>query len=71
MARFAGVDYMEFDSLLSEQELLARQMARQFVDEQVRPVIRDAYNQGVFPKQLIGQLGELGFLGSNLEGTPS
>ncbi|MGC2656717.1 MAG: acyl-CoA dehydrogenase family protein [Bryobacteraceae bacterium] len=68
MARFAGVDYMEFDSLLSEQELLVRRMARQFVDEQVMPVIRDAYNQGIFPKQLISQLGELGFLGANLEG---
>jgi glutaryl-CoA dehydrogenase len=59
---------MEFDSLLSEQELLVRQTARQFVDEQVIPVIREAYNQGVFPKQLIPQLGELGFLGANLEG---
>jgi glutaryl-CoA dehydrogenase len=68
MARFPGVDYMEFDSLLSEQELLVRQMARQFVDEQVIPVIREAYNQGVFPRQLIPQLGELGFLGANLEG---
>ncbi|HEX4232330.1 MAG TPA: acyl-CoA dehydrogenase family protein [Bryobacteraceae bacterium] len=68
MARFPGVDYMEFDSLLSEQELLVRQTARQFVDEQVIPVIRDAYNQGVFPKQLIPLLGELGFLGANLEG---
>ncbi|HWF46176.1 MAG TPA: acyl-CoA dehydrogenase family protein, partial [Bryobacteraceae bacterium] len=68
MARFPGVDYMEFDSLLSEQELLVRQTARQFVEEQVVPVIRDAYNEGVFPKQLIPQLGELGFLGANLEG---
>ena len=68
MARFPGVDYMEFDSLLSEQELLVRQTARQFVDEQVLPVIRDAYNQGFFPKGLIPQLGELGFLGANLEG---
>jgi glutaryl-CoA dehydrogenase len=68
MARFPGVDYMEFDSLLSEQELLVRQAARQFVDEQVLPVMRDAYNRGVFPKQLIPQLGELGFLGANLEG---
>jgi glutaryl-CoA dehydrogenase len=68
MLRFPGVDYMEFDSLLSEQELLVRQMARQFVDEQVIPVIRDAYNQGAFPKQVIPQLGQLGFLGANLEG---
>ena len=42
MARFPGVDYMFFDSLLTEQELLVRQTARQFVDDRVIPVIRDA-----------------------------
>ena len=30
---FRGVDYMLFDSLLSEQELLVRQTARRFADE--------------------------------------
>jgi len=68
MARFPGVDYMHFDSLLSEQELLVRQTARQFVDDKVTPVIRDAYNNGTLPKQLIGQMGDLGFFGANLEG---
>jgi glutaryl-CoA dehydrogenase len=68
MARFPGVDYIQFDSLLSEQELLVRQTARQFVDDRVLPVIRDAYNKGEFPKSLIRELGELGFLGANLEG---
>ncbi len=68
MARFPGVDYMHFDSLLSEQELLVRQTARQFVDDQVVPVIRDAYNNATLPKQLIAQMGELGFFGANLEG---
>jgi glutaryl-CoA dehydrogenase len=68
MARFPGVDYLSIDSLLSEQELLVRQTARQFVDERVLPVIRDAYNGGNFPSQLISAMGELGFFGANLEG---
>ena len=68
MARFPGVDYMLIDSLLSEQELLVRQTARQFVDEQVLPVIKDCFNEGRFPKQLIPEIGRLGFLGANLEG---
>ncbi len=68
MARFPGVDYMEFDSLLSEQELLVRQTARQFVDERVIPLMREAYNSASFPKQLIPEMGELGFFGANLEG---
>ena len=68
MPRFPGVDYMQFDSLLSEQELLVRQTARQFVDQRVLPVIREAYNQGEFPKHLIPEMAELGFFGANLEG---
>ena len=68
MPRFPGVDYMHVDSLLSEQELLVRQTARQFVDDRVIPVIRDAYNQACLPKHLIAEMGELGFFGANLEG---
>ena len=68
MSRFPGVDYLLFDSFLSEQELMVRQTARQFVDEQVLPIIRDAYNRGEFPKQLIQQMGSLGFFGANLDG---
>ncbi|HYP06104.1 MAG TPA: acyl-CoA dehydrogenase family protein [Bryobacteraceae bacterium] len=65
---FRGVDYMLFDSLLNEQELLVRQTARRFVDERVLPVIRDCYREGRFPSELIPELGALGFLGANLEG---
>ena len=68
MARFPGVDYLEFDSLLSEEELLIRQTARQFVDDRIVPVIRDCYNQGVFPRHLIREMGELGFFGATLQG---
>ncbi len=68
MARFPGVDYLQIDSLLTEQERLVRQTARQFVDERVLPVVREAWNAGVFPSSLIPELGELGFLGANLEG---
>jgi glutaryl-CoA dehydrogenase len=68
VARFAGVDYLQFDSLLSEQELLVRDTARRFVDDRVIPVIRDAYNRAEFPKHLIREMADLGFLGANLEG---
>jgi glutaryl-CoA dehydrogenase len=65
---FRGVDYMLFDSLLSEQELLVRQTARRFVDQRVLPVVRDCYRDGRFPSELIPEIGDLGFLGANLEG---
>jgi glutaryl-CoA dehydrogenase len=64
----ANVDYLRIDSLLSEQELLVRNTVRQFVDEQVSPLIRDCYRAGRFPSELIPQIARLGLLGANLEG---
>ena len=68
MPRFPGVDYLMIDSQFSEQELMVRQTARQFVDERVLPVIRDCFREGRFPSELIPELGRLGFLGATLEG---
>ena len=68
MARFPGVDYLLIDSQFCEQELMVRQTARQFVDERVMPLIRDCFRDARFPKELIPEMGRLGFLGANLEG---
>ncbi len=68
MARFPGVDYLLIDSVFSEQELLVRQTARQFVEDRVIPIVRDCYRDGRFPTELIPEIGQLGFLGANLEG---
>ena len=68
MARFSGVDYLLIDSLFSEQELLVRQTARQFVEDRVIPLVRDCFRDARFPKELIREIGRLGFLGANLEG---
>ena len=68
MARFPGVDYLLIDTLFSEQELMVRQTARQFVDERVLPLIRDCFREGRFPKELTPEMARLGFFGANLEG---
>ncbi len=68
MPPFPGVDYIDFDSLLSDEEKLVRQTTRQFVDEQVLPIIEQHNRDGKFPSHLLPQIGELGFLGANLKG---
>jgi glutaryl-CoA dehydrogenase len=68
MPSFRGVDYLQIDSLLNEQELLVRQTARQFVEERLLPVIRDCYRDARFPRELVAEMGRLGFFGANLEG---
>ena len=68
MPRFAGVDYLLIDSLFNEQELLVRQSTRQFIEDRAMPLIRDCFRDGRFPKELIPEMGELGYFGANLEG---
>ena len=68
MPSFAGVDYFLIDSLLTEQERLVRRTARQFVEDRVIPLVRDSFRDGRFPRELIPEMGRLGFLGANLEG---
>jgi glutaryl-CoA dehydrogenase len=66
MAEFRGVDFYNLDALLSEEEKLARQSVRSFVENEIVPIIDDFYERGAFPAQLIKPLGELGVFGSNL-----
>ncbi|MFY9691020.1 MAG: acyl-CoA dehydrogenase family protein [Candidatus Acidiferrales bacterium] len=68
MPSFPGVDFLEFDSLLNDEERLARQTARKFVDEQVLPIIVEHDRAGTFPMQLVPQMAELGFFGASLKG---
>jgi len=65
---FRGVDYFAVDSLFSHEELMVRQTARRFADERILPVIRDCFRDGRFPKELVPEMADLGFLGANLEG---
>src|SRR5256884_6711647 len=66
MVKFGGVDFIDFDSQLNDEEKLVRQTAREFVENEVIPVIEKHSREATFPMHLIPQLGELGFFGANL-----
>jgi glutaryl-CoA dehydrogenase len=59
---------LDFESLLSEEERLIQKTVRAFVNERVKPHIADWFEQGVAPKELARELGDLGLLGMHLEG---
>jgi glutaryl-CoA dehydrogenase len=63
---FDGLDFLGIESLLSEEERLAMQSVRQFVEAEVNPVIARCFEEGRFPTELIPKLAELGVLGANL-----
>ena len=64
--QFTGVDFLNLDSLLAEDERAVRDTVRAWVDENLIPVIGQAYIEGKFPKQLIPGMAELGLFGANL-----
>src|SRR5437016_11070407 len=65
-AKFQGVDFYQVDGLLSEEERAIRDTVREWVDDNLIPVIGEAYVAGKFPKQLIPGMAELGLFGANL-----
>ncbi len=66
--KFKGVDFIEFDSLLSDDERLVRDNTRKFIEENLIPIIELCNRDGRFPKELIKPMGELGFYGASLTG---
>src|SRR5687767_11129638 len=66
VSQFTGVDFLDLDSLLSEDERAVRDTVRTWVDENLIPVIGQAYIDGKFPKQLMPGMAELGLFGANL-----
>ena len=66
--KFKGVDFIGFDTLLSEDERLVRDTARQFIEDNLIPIIEECNRDGRFPKELIRPMGELGFYGATIEG---
>jgi len=65
---FQGIDFLQLDDLLTEEEKLVRDSVRQFVEERVVPDIDRHYLEGTFPLDLISEMGQLGFFGANLVG---
>src|SRR6476660_7843751 len=67
MASFPGVDYMDIDSLFSEDELMVRQTVRDFVDEEIIPIIEHANREEKFPMHLIPKIAEMGLFGATIK----
>ncbi len=65
---FKGVDFIGFDTLLSEDERLVRDTTRQFIEDNLIPIIEECNRAGRFPKELIRPMGELGFYGATIQG---
>ena len=66
--KFKGVDFIEFDSLLTDDERLVRDTARRFIEENLIPIIEQCNRDGRFPRELVKPMADLGFFGASLKG---
>src|SRR5436305_2718351 len=66
--KFKGVDFIEFDSLLSDDERLVRDTARRFIEDNLVPIIEQCNREGRFPRELVKPMADLGFFGASLKG---
>jgi len=63
---YQALDYYHLDDLLTEDERMARDLVREWVDHEVIPIISRYADEGGFPVQLILQMGGLGLFGPTL-----
>jgi glutaryl-CoA dehydrogenase len=59
-------DYMGLRELLSDEEKLVQQTAREFINKEVIPIIDGYAQEEKFPAHLVKTMGNLGFLGPTL-----
>ena len=68
MARFDGLDFYNIDAQLTDEERMVRDTVREWVSDQVIPIIEEHCRNGTFPNELVPQMAEMGLLGVNIEG---
>jgi glutaryl-CoA dehydrogenase len=66
MNKFQGVDYYNVESLLSSDEIMIRDTVREFVSEEIIPIIEKFNRESTFPIHLVPKMAELGLFGSTL-----
>src|SRR6204780_1669807 len=66
--KFRGVDFIGFDALLTDEELLVRDTSRKFIEDNLIPIIEECNRAGRFPRELVKPMADLGFFGASLKG---
>lgn len=67
-SRLDPMDLYNVRAEFSDDELMVRDTVAKFVDAEAIPLMREAFEQHRFPKELIPQVAALGLLGSSIDG---
>ena len=61
-------DFINLDALLSDEERATREEIRSFVGERIKPNVAQWWEEAVFPREIVPEMGEKGLLGMHLSG---
>ncbi len=64
--RFQGHDYYNVDDLLTTEHLLVRDSVREWVKQEVSPIIEQYAERAMYPRHLVKGLAEIGAFGPSL-----
>jgi glutaryl-CoA dehydrogenase len=64
--KLSCLDYLEISKHFSENELMIQKSTREFVDNEIIPIIEEHFENGTFPQYLIQKFAGMGFLGINI-----
>lgn len=63
---FQAPDYLLLDELLTEEHHMIRDAVRNYVKQEISPVIEEYAQKAEFPKHIVKQMGELGVFGPTI-----
>ena len=64
--KLKGIDFLDISNLFSEDEIMIQHSVREFVENEIMPVIDSHFKEGTFPNDLIPKFAEMNLLGVNL-----
>jgi glutaryl-CoA dehydrogenase len=68
LAAFDWEDPLRLDDALDEEERMIRDAARAYCQEQLMPRVLEANRHEVFDREILNEMGALGFLGATIDG---
>ena len=64
--KLRGVDFLDISNHFNEDELMVQHTAREFVNNEILPIIEEHFENATFPDHLVKKFADMGFFGMNL-----
>ncbi len=63
MSKYTEFDFYDITSMLNEDDVMVREMVRDYCNESLLPIVSKHWEAGTFPNHIIKEMGGLGLLG--------